>query len=237
MGSFDSMKNGLRSTRRVLFCYSLGLNKPQRLNRSIDPVGRRAAMADRVTRAIPFRGAMRQFKRHRPGFTCVNPGALRMGCQAGLDSIAIATASNNPLYGSLPMSESPHVGILRAAMELGRELRIDEIMSSSYWSFAQDIIRISGDFFGARTDQEVIRVTRNFIDWATGSTGRAVHSGGSSLEDHILVAHIAGSSMFQVVDGHHRVAVEVIHGNAEIRVRRTWLSAEAPRQYSANRRT
>jgi len=168
--------------------------------------------------------------RQRPGQLVVSSKVLIMGCQCGLDSIAVAERSNSLRMGSTLLTHSPHVEILEYASQLSRELSDDEITTSSYWGFANCMVELSGDYFGARTDEELLVAIRNYVDWALGKAPRATMAWGSYPGHEVLVAPIVGTSYFQVVDGHHRVAVAILRGETDLRVRRTWFSVETPLQ-------
>jgi SAM-dependent methyltransferase len=155
---------------------------------------------------------------------------LLVGCQCGLDAIRVAEKTNTLRLGSTLLSDSPHVAVLEYASRLGRALSDEEIVGSDYWAFAQGMIEMSGDFFGARTDSELLSVVRSYVDWALGNGPRVTMAWGTSPEHDVLVARIVGTPYFQVVDGHHRAAVAILRGEAELRVRRTWFDVETPLQ-------
>lgn len=209
--------------QRRAFCLSLGLSS------SFDAVSHATTTADQLSRVLPFWRALRQHLRHRPGFRTVPAASLLMGGQAGRDATAFAAATGTLRYGSMPMEASPHVALLRAAMSRGG-LSDAELVASEYWQFAERVRRVSGDFFGARDDEELLAVSRNFVEWAMGRSPRVTTRSGSPFEDNVLVARVAGTHLFQVVDGHHRVAAAIARGVADIEVQLTWLHALTPLQ-------
>jgi SAM-dependent methyltransferase len=160
----------------------------------------------------------------------VDPSLLLVGAQGGHDAVAFASATGLLGLGSTPMDRSPHVGLLHDAIECGRPLTDDELRASAYWAFAHRVAEIDGSWFGARSDSEYLDVTRNFIDWALERSPRVTGSAGTRFEDNILVAAISGSPMFQIIDGHHRVAKAIARGDTSLRVDRTWLGTETPLQ-------
>lgn len=218
----ETLRSRVRAVRRTLFCGSLGLKE------SASALHQNTAPRRHVYRNPRLPKWVTSLMLHRPGFVALPPESLLMGCQTGLDPVAFAIVTHDPLYGSTRMLKSPHVELLESAMNANRALTDAEIMSSNYWSFAQVIVKISGEFFGMRSEQELLQVVRNFLDWALGDAARVTTLGGSSVEDDILVARVPSSSKFQIVDGHHRVAAAITNGQTLIRVRRTWLSTGVP---------
>lgn len=210
-----------------MFCYALALSPtPPAL-----PGEERVSLAERASHVLPFARPLRQLIRRRPRLINVDPSLLLVGAQGGYDAVAFAEARGMLGLGSMPMEDSPHVQLLRAAVESKSDLTDDEIRASAYWAFAHWVASVDGAWFGAHTDEEFLEVTRNFIDWALQRSPRYTDAAGSPFEDQILVATISGSPMYQLIDGHHRVAVAVVRGDTTLRVRRTWLSSETPLQH------
>lgn len=219
------LRRSVRDAHRRVFCYSLALS-PERSAQSSGP-----SRAVRLAASVPFGELLRQQVRHRPGFRTIRVASLLMGSQAGLDSTGFADAFGTLRYGSLPMDQSPHVELLRLARRIGRPLTDDEIRATGYYLFARHLASIWGDYFGATTDDEFVGMSRNFIDWSFGNAPRlTMHTGGSRFGDEVLVAKVANSSTYQVIDGHHRLAVAIVRGDTTARVHRTWLSTETALQ-------
>jgi SAM-dependent methyltransferase len=220
-----SLRRSARDVHRRLFCYSLAL-APERSAQAKPP-----SLAVRLASTIPFGAVLRQQVRHRPGMRTVPVAALLMGSQAGLDSPGFARAFGTLRYGSMPMDQSPYVELLRLASRTNRPLTDDEIRASAYYAFSRHLASIWGNYFGATTDDELVRNSRSFIEWSKGSAPRlTVNIGGSRFDDHVLVAKVADSTTYQVIDGHHRLAIAMARGDTTVRVNRTWLSAETALQ-------
>lgn len=219
------LRRSVRDVHRRVFCYSLAL-APERSAQSGGP-----SVAVRLAANIPFGDVLRQQVRHRPGFRTIPVSCLVMGSQAGLDSPGFADAFGTLRYGSLAMDQSPHVELLRLARRVSRPLTDDEIRTTAYYAFGRHLASIWGDYFGAATDDELVEISRNFIEWSFGIAPRVTaHTGGSRFGDEVLVAKVAGSTAYQVIDGHHRLAVAIARGDTSVRVHRTWLSSETALQ-------
>jgi len=223
-GAVGSLRRGIRETRRKAFCYVLALSTSP----PTAPGTTRESLAVRASKVVPFSRSLRQLIRRRPRARTVHTGQLLVGAQGGHDAIAFAEAIGTLRYGSTTMAASPHVELLRTAIDRGSELSDGELRDAEYWTFGHLVLGLDGAWFGARDDEEFLRVTRNFIEWAQGRSERVTGPGGTPFEDKILVAPISGSPMLQVIDGHHRVAAAIARGDATIEVHRTWLPTETP---------
>ncbi len=212
-----------RKIHRVLFCLMVGLRWSADMSRESTP------FVGRLKSTIPE--SVRQALRHRPGVVSVRPELLLMGCQDGFDSIAFAEAIGSTQFEITTMDKSPHVALLQTSIRAHRDLTDEELQHSQYWEFAQLITKVSGEYFGAQSNEEVLKVTRNFIDWGLQASPRVTELGKSAMDEtRVLVARIKGSSRFQIVDGHHRVAVAIIRGDKVIQVHQTWLGVDSPWQ-------
>jgi hypothetical protein len=214
-----------REMHRRVFCYLLAL-APQRSEQDGPP-----SLAVRLVGKVPFGQVLRQRVRHRPALRKIPVSQLLMGTQAGLDSSGFADAFGTLRYGSTPMDQSPHVELLRLAKRSARPLNDDEIRATAYFEFARRLADTWGNYRGAETDDEIIGIARHFVNWSTGMARREVEDGGPRVDDHVLVAKVHGSSTFQVVDGHHRVAAAIAKGEPNVRAHRTWLSTETALQW------
>jgi SAM-dependent methyltransferase len=219
------LRRRARDLRRRAFCYTLAL-APERSAQSGPP-----SIAVRLATKIPFGGALRQAVRHRPGLRRIPVSRLLMGGQAGLDSSGFARALGTLRYGSTPLDRSPHVELLRLAGRTDRRLTDEEVRATAFFEFARRLADTWGDYFGAESDDEIIEMARNFADWSQGLASRDTGNSGSRLGDHVLVAKVPGGSMYQVMDGHHRLAVAIADGATTVEVHRTWLSTETALQH------
>lgn len=182
-----------------------------------------------VAARIPFAATIRQVIRHRPGTRVVPVSRLLMGGQARLDATAFAKVIGTLRMGSTPVAEGPHTQLLETARVAGRPLTDEELLATPYLAFARQIAVEWGNYFGATSDAELLELARGLIDWGLGdSATRLTKTSGSKEGDGVLVAKVSGSDAYQVMDGHHRVAVATLRGETHVRVQRTWLNAETP---------
>jgi SAM-dependent methyltransferase len=120
--------------------------------------------------------------------------------------------------GSTPLERSPHVQLLQAHIEAsGRELTDDEISQSEYFRRGARLIEIDGHYIGARSDEELVQVTREFLSWYdNGEPPNRPERGSRNSEPY--VRKIRYSECFSIVDGHHRLAIDYVMGVRTARV-------------------
>jgi hypothetical protein len=102
--------------------------------------------------------------------------------------------------------ESAAVELLQ--MDTVSRLGTVDLRASRYVQEALECVALTGHYFGARTEAEVLEVAREFV--------RGDHvdrRGRSATDEPIRVRRIAGSDCWQVVDGHHRLARAVVRGD------------------------
>lgn len=126
---------------------------------------------------------------------------------------------------SLPVVNSPYAAFLRDIS--ADETRLSDerfLREHSYFKMADTAVRHAGHFMGARTDTEIFRVMRDFFDFFRASTGTGFlnkspfSTRGHSLPNTpIILEKIKYSDNYEVVDGHHRIAVAAVGGCDRIR--------------------
>jgi hypothetical protein len=194
----------------------------------------RAALGSGLRRTplpTPVRVAASKVLLRRPWSSTVPVEKLLLGPQNARDFTAAQFAGEigDLMWPSTPVADGPHVALLRLADKLGDDLTDAEILDSPYGSMAAHCIRTQGRYFGATDPAGVLAVARSFIDRYRGGPGSA-GSGHSRAGDPILVAPIKGSDHYQVLDGHHRVALAIARGARTVRVTAKWMPVTTPLQ-------
>ena len=140
-----------------------------------------------------------------------------LGGIPGVTSIEIAGRSSL-VGGSTPLERSPHVQLLQAHVEAsGRELTDEEISQSEYFRRGARLIELDGHYIGARSDEELVQVTREFLSWYDdGEPPNRPERGSRNSEPY--VRKIRYSECFSIVDGHHRLAIDYVKGVRTARV-------------------
>lgn len=163
-----------------------------------------------------------------PGTRTVRVSRILLGGQNGLAADETARATGDPLWCSRPVADGPHATLLRAAEQ--HPLSDEEILTSSYAGLARTAIRTAGQYFSATGDPGIVAVARDFLRGAASGTRGAPRPHQSEPGAPVLLAPIRGSDCYQVVDGHHRVAVAAVHGQPTIEARIRRVSVTTPVQ-------
>ena len=147
-----------------------------------------------------------------------------LGGQNGLSAAEYAAATGDLFWPSRRVVDGPHADLLRQARNAG-DLSDEEILDSPYGRMAARCIDVSGQYFSATDAAGIVEIARDFIDRTLfdvrGATTRRARQ--SRAGTPILVAPVAHSDLYQVVDGHHRIASLAIQGHETFsaRVRRS----------------
>ncbi len=171
--------------------------------------------------SAPVRHRMARVALWHPGTVDVRLDKLLLGGQSTLTAHEFAIASGDSLWPSRRVVDGPHADLLERAA--GGPLSDADILASRYGSMARTCVRHAGRYFTATDDQGIVEEARAFLDRAAGSADPAEPE---VAGDHhsapgvpVLVSRIAGSECYQVIDGHHRVALRAASGDRTIPVR------------------
>jgi hypothetical protein len=117
------------------------------------------------------------------------------------------------LVPSTPVADSPHAQFLRTYREIGDAVfELDRFAATAYCKYALRCIELYGRFFSHTDLQGVLQRAKCFV---------ALYNGASySLEDRhqslpnapVEVSRIKYSDCYEVIDGHHRLAVATMRG-------------------------
>lgn len=139
---------------------------------------------------------------------------LLLGDEGGIPAARYARMTDNPMRPSSPIEQWPHVTLLKLFDEIGKTaLSPDQFQATNYAANARLCLDITGNYFQARTEDEIIHVARAFVDRYKGVIPTDNLSlpdqqmGHSEQNSPILVRPIAYSDCYQVIDGHHRAAI------------------------------
>lgn len=167
----------------------------------------------------------------RPWKVRVRFDQLLVGAQGGWTAREFAERTDDLLWPSTPFLEGPHVGLLRLADEVP-ELSDEQILDSPYGRLGMRCIKAGGNYFGGTDEAGVVAAARAFIaryrgEEPPGGTRRPQQSG---PQDPVLVAPVRGSDQYQILDGHHRLAIAAMSGADGASVVAKWLPVTTPLQ-------
>lgn len=182
-------------------------------------------LLDRTRAVIPV-GLRRRLSRHLlwdERLRRVPLDSILLGGQNGTTAGQFAAVGQDLLWGSRRVADGPHVELLRAGA--AGPLSDRAIVASAYAGMARAAISSTGQYFGAVDDAGILVVARDFLEGRTTPRPHASPPG-----QPVLVAPVRGSSCFQVVDGHHRLARMVLAGESHALVRCRRLPTSTPLQ-------
>lgn len=151
-----------------------------------------------------------------PGSRQVPVSRLLLGGQNGTTGHQFAAALGDPMWPSRLVVDGPHAEVLAQ----GADQTDRQILSSSYGRMAMTCIRHTGRYFSATNGAGVVEQVRQFLARAAGEQTEIVagdHHSPPGLP--VLVVPIADSDCFQVLDGHHRIALAAAAGMTTVPVR------------------
>lgn len=167
----------------------------------------------------PVRHRLARIARWHPGTVEVPLDKLLLGGQNGMTAHEFAAAYGDPLWPSHRVSEGPHAELLARAARTS--LTDHEVLASPYGRMATACIRHTGRYFAAGDQDGIVRQARQFLAYAAGDQEVPVATG-----DHhsvpgvpVLVVPVADSDCYQVLDGHHRIALLAAAGESTVPVR------------------
>lgn len=140
------------------------------------------------------------------------------GGSNGIRAAKYAEITNDFLLPSRPATLSPHVMLLEEYDRLGNDVLSDENFEKTpyYKAFAKCIDLTGSDFYDDKA--KIIDVARTFINQYKGIyLSNTVHPGQSSLGAPVWVRPIRNSTCYELIDGHHRVALAFKRGQKTIK--------------------
>lgn len=144
---------------------------------------------------------------------------ILLGDENGIPAATYARMVGDLLRPSTPVSESPHAKLLQQYVEMGEKVFEHDVLSkTTYYQNALLSIDIFGRYFDAKSEPEIVNVARRFVDTFRGASQShlPMQFGQSMPEDPIRVRPIEHSDCYQVIDGHHRLAMAYVRGEREV---------------------
>ncbi len=192
--------------------------------------GVRAAGRRRALPPIPAaaRVAVSTAVLRRPWKVPVRFDQLLVGAQGGWTAREFADRTGDLLWPSTLFLDGPHVALLRLADERP-DLSDDDILESATGGSGCAASRRAATTSAAPTRPASSR-RRAFIaryrgEEVPGGTPRPQQSG---PQDPVLVAPVRGSEQYQILDGHHRLAIAAMGGADGANVVAKWLPVTTP---------
>lgn len=178
----------------------------------------------------PTRHRLARIARWHRGTVEVPLDKLLLGGQNGMTAAEFAAAYGDPLWPSHRVVEGPHAELIARARR--GPLTDEEVLTSPYGRMATACIRHTGRYFAAADRDGIVRQARQFLAYAGGDLEPPPATGDQHSVPGVpvLVVPIADSDCFQVLDGHHRIAVRAAAGERSVAVRVRRGSVSTPLQ-------
>lgn len=178
----------------------------------------------------PVRHRLARLARWHPGTVEVPLDRLLLGGQNRMSGHEFAAAYGDPLWPSHRVIEGPHAELLARARR--GPLSDGEVLASPYGRMATACIRHTGRYFAAADQDGIVRQARQFLACSTDDYARSPVTGDhhSAQGMPVLVVPVADSDCYQVLDGHHRIALLAAAGGTSVAVRVRRGSVTTPLQ-------
>lgn len=169
--------------------------------------------------------------RRRPGLRTVALRDLLLGDEGGLPAGDYAVATDDLLRPSTTIDRWPHVRLLEEYRKEGGEVLASERLSQTeYVRNARRCHEVTGRYFSATDESEILEVARGFLNWADGGPAPVRGAEGTPVGAPVRVRPIRQSDCFQVIDGHHRLAIAYANGAFQADVSVDWRAVWTPLQ-------
>lgn len=169
--------------------------------------------------------------RVRPGLRTVSLANLLLGDENGVPAADFARAVGDLARPSTPIGRWPHALLLHEFAGAD-PARLDDgtLAATPYAANARQIVAATGDYFGARTDEEILRLARHFLARAAGAADAEQRPGANRKGRPVRVRPVRDSACHQVIDGHHRLALAHHAGTQAAEVAVEWRAVHTPLQ-------
>jgi hypothetical protein len=174
----------------------------------------------------------------RPWRVRVALDRIQLGVMGPQSAAEFAAATGDLLWPSTLLVDGPHVDLLRRFAGVDpQDATDDELLATPYADMARACLRLHGRFFWAQDEGGIAEVARDFLARAAGAPAREQRAHQSRPGTPVLLAPIRWSDQYQVVDGHHRLAIAAVGGEQHVDAKVKWLPVTTPLQDTLNRMT
>jgi hypothetical protein len=151
----------------------------------------------------------------------INLDACLLGGDSGFSSSAFARKIGDPRRASRPISEWPHVKLLRQYDSIGEQIWDPEVFKNTeYFQNAALNIEMFGRYHNAVAPDQVHWGARRFVDVHRGLKETLPIQDGEFYErdsEEIAVRPVMHSTCYHVLEGHHRLAIAYMKGARQAR--------------------
>lgn len=149
---------------------------------------------------------------------------ILVGQQAGIPLKKWVEISGEKERISLPLVDSPYVSFLKEVQRDEKLLNDDKfLINSSYFKLGLRCIKVKGHFLGAKNEDELKQWMKNYyliyknrINGKRANLSLKIEDGHSKDGDKIKLREIKDSDSYEIIDGHHRIAINYLMGKKYI---------------------
>ena len=145
---------------------------------------------------------------------------LLRGGENGIRAYKYAEITNDFLRPSTPVSEGPHIKLLKDFNKIGNEIfKKETFVETPYYKNALVSMSLCGSQFYSDPSY-IIKVAKRFIRQFNGDdlSNLPRQPGQSAPGYPIIVRSIRDSSYYEVIDGNHRIALAYMEGKKDVNV-------------------
>jgi hypothetical protein len=147
--------------------------------------------------------------------------ACLLGGDNGISAASFARMVGDIRRASRPISEWPHVKLLRQFEAIGDRIWEREVFEQTdYYKNALLSIDMCGRYFDAVVPEQIQSGARRFVGCYLGTKEELPRQTGQSDEagegEYVTVHPVKDSACYQVSDGHHRLAIAYLKGAREV---------------------
>jgi len=144
---------------------------------------------------------------------------LLRGGENGIRAYKYAEITNDFLRPSTPISDGPHVDLLKLYDDMGNAIFKKHIFEETpYYKNSLKSISLCGSQFYSDSEK-IVKVAKRFIRQYNGDdlSHLKPHPGQSAMGKPLLVRKIRDSSYYELIDGNHRAARAFMGGEQHIK--------------------
>ena len=148
---------------------------------------------------------------------------LLLGGESGFRAAQYAALIDDLMRPSTPLSVSPHVRLLQEYGRCGDDVFARDVFAgSAYFQNALQAMNATGHYFGLTEEDGILELARDFVDrfrYGSSQRGpRATWRGRTPEGVPVRVCRIKHSDCYEIIDGHHRLAIAYVQGVRRMRV-------------------
>ncbi len=141
---------------------------------------------------------------------------LLLGGESGISARQYALLTRDLRRPSTLFINGPHVTFLKQYELIGEKILDKNVFKKTlYYKNARNCMDLTGNYFAARRDDQLINIAKEFIDRFENRVSPVDFSPKTNQSEFgipVLVQPVSFSNYFTVIDGNHRLAIDYLRG-------------------------